>query len=185
MSKQYDEIKKEIEALEEEMYEAKKTPEGIKKFLTERYCEDTIDVHGSGWIYPPDESILMAYTQPQHEILPEVIYSKKVVERLTVFSETMVAVTVYAETYYALPDYQELSRKAGTVTMDPYSLYAARNNDKAPLAPGPGEGPALNPYRGRTTRVWIKEDGKWKLAIQQATRLNDRQRYDFRCPDDV
>ena len=86
-------------------------------------------------------------------------------------AEDVVAVTELTETYFEVPNPQHQSLESGTFTMSPVATAKT-----SPPAFGPGEDYAPNPYRTRITRIWVRRDGKWKLALSQATRLGKRVR---------
>ena len=188
MGDQYDSIRKEIEELEDE-FDSRlfcKDPDGVRKYLNEYFYDKTVDIHGSGWSYTADESTEMAYNQAKYQVPVDVVYSAKRYESINVINESLVITTKFHETYAAARNPQELARKAGTLTMDPNALLDYRTNQKTPLGPGPGEmSSPPNPYRARTSRVWVKIDGKWKIALMQATRVGERIRDSLRSPKDT
>ena len=187
MGDQYDGIRKEIEALEDEFERLFcKDADGIKAFLDKYFFAETIDIHGSGWIYNNDESTMIAYNEAKYGVPGETVYSAKKYENMKVYNESLVITTKFQETYAAVPNQQELARKAGTMTMDPDALLEYRTNLKLPFGAGPGEtNTPPNPYRSRIARVWIKIDGQWKIALMQVTRVVERKRVEIRSPKDV
>jgi len=76
-----------------------------------------------------------------------------------------------SETYFEVPNPQDLAVKAGTLTRAPASAQPAAEQ---PSASDPTDAPAPNPYRIRSTRVWVRMQGQWRLALSQATRVGAR-----------
>lgn len=167
------EIEQEIIKLEEGIKAAKKLtdPNAAVAYHENVFADDLIDIHASGWIYTREQSIELEKNMAATPRAVKVLKSTGSERHVRMLSENVVAVTELTETYFEVPNPQHQSLEAGTFTMSP-----AATAKTSPPAFGPGEDYAPNPYRTRITRIWVRRDGKWKLALSQATRLGKRVR---------
>lgn len=131
-----------------------------------------MDIHGSGWLYTKSESEELNRGLGQTRTAgPQIkpIKSDKSEYRIVAYSKDVVAVSQVSTTYYEVPNPQDVARAAGTMTDNPTALAkAAQTRSKGP---GPGETESPNPYRSRTTRIWVRSNGHWQLALSTATRV--------------
>ena len=131
-----------------------------------------LSVHGSGWLYTKMENATLGTGLPKPT--RKVIFSEQTPHKIVVYNNDSALETWISTSYFDVPDPQEEARRLGTMTMNGPAMEKAARAMAADPTRGPNEGAAPNPYRVRNSRLWVRENGVWKIGFEQATRVGER-----------
>jgi hypothetical protein len=161
-------IEKEITAMDAKVSDRSLTKAQRAAFQSDKF----ISIHGSGWLYTKaeNESLGADLMKPTRKA----ILREQSPQQFLVFNNDAVLETSISTTYYDVPNPQDEARRLGTMGMNGAAMAKAAHDMEAYPTKGPGEGEAPNPYRIRSTRLWVRENGNWKIGMEQATRVGER-----------
>jgi hypothetical protein len=162
-------VTKEIEQMEAKLTAANRAHDAAA--IDQLYWEDFIDIHASGWMYTKKQNSELSANLALIPSVNKVIQTNQIGRKVVVFSKDAAEVVWENETYYAVPDPEQVALEAGVLTEDPKALKEATAKGSGI---GPGDGPTPNPYRVRSTRLWVRFDGQWKIASSTSTRISER-----------
>jgi hypothetical protein len=151
---------KEVEQAAAELAKAKDASE-VGKY----WADNAIDIHPSGWRYDKPDSLQISPNLRKLGGTSKAIKSGVVERKVFPINKDTVVVTTVNETYYEVPNPQDVARAAGTMTFDPEAI--AKVAASQGRAPGVGASPTL--YRNRNLAMWARIDGRWQIALRQAT----------------
>lgn len=130
----------------------------------------TLFINSSGWLLDRAQMAELAANTRGRPPARNVIKTGISDQRVTVYNKDTAISTFISETYYEVPNPQLVAERQGILTEDP----AAMAKVAAAEALRPREPAPPNPYRVRTTHVWVLDGGDWKIAHAQATPVTER-----------
>lgn len=136
----------------------------------ELWSDQVVDIHPSGWKYAKTDVLHTSGRKP----LRNVIHADETPKEIIVFNDDAVLETWVSTKYFEVPDPQEEARKLGTMLMEPAKIRRAQEAMVHRPTFGPHEAEAPNPYRLRYVRLWVRENGAWKVGLKSGTRIGVR-----------
>lgn len=139
------------------------------------YWDQSINIHGSGWIYTKKDGWGPGkdYAAESAKFRPAVIKSEKSEYQIIAPNKDTVIESWLSAVYYSVPEPEALAKAMGTFSYDSKAISAA-NRARMDAALPAGMGPSDNPYRNRSTVIWSRIDGKWKITASVSSRVGQR-----------